>query len=217
MAPSVIGVVVLERLLAGEVADGLLQRCQVATSLVLDVQLEVVERLITSGAVVDVHTFDVVLHLALKEPLDGAVHRRALHLLLQPVAEQAVELLRIVLHEGVRCVPAKGAHELPAGHGCLARLQPVKEVLQSHQQRLRRPLFPTAAAAVDRLVARDARLLRRLGAVNGVDDVAEAADVEERLQQAVHVARRAMVLQPDVAGGSPAAPQAAGDVVHGPP
>mmetsp|Transcript_64893 Transcript_64893/g.146355 ORF Transcript_64893/g.146355 Transcript_64893/m.146355 type:complete len:403 (-) Transcript_64893:736-1944(-) len=113
-----VGVVPLEGLLRCEVLEGLIDGHVVLAALALYVQLDVVECFIPLGLVVHIDTFDVILHLALKEPLDGTIHRCAFHLLLQSVAQNPVQLLCVVLCEGVHGVPTKRLHELSAVH-CL--------------------------------------------------------------------------------------------------
>ena len=46
-----------------------------------------------------------------------------LHLLFQLLAERHIELLRIVLVEGVHCVPAKGIYHSFGGYARLPKLQ----------------------------------------------------------------------------------------------
>jgi hypothetical protein len=61
----------------------------------LDVELEVLEGLAPLGAEVHVHALDEGLRVPLEEARDDALDARALHLLLEAVAEHAVELLRV--------------------------------------------------------------------------------------------------------------------------
>mmetsp|Transcript_64904 Transcript_64904/g.169908 ORF Transcript_64904/g.169908 Transcript_64904/m.169908 type:complete len:424 (+) Transcript_64904:1138-2409(+) len=204
-----VGVVALEGLLRGELLEGLLDAVQLLTPLPLDVQLDVVEGLVASRLVVHVDALDVVLHLPLEEPLDGAVHRRALHLLLKAVAEDPVELLSIVLREGVHRVPPEGLHQLPAVHGLLRSLQSVEDVLQGVDERRR--LASIGLALVGGLVALPARVLGgreillarrvwRVFTIDGVDDLPELAHVEEALEKPVHVAGGSVVHEADAAG-----------------
>mmetsp|Transcript_1048 Transcript_1048/g.2442 ORF Transcript_1048/g.2442 Transcript_1048/m.2442 type:complete len:420 (-) Transcript_1048:691-1950(-) len=138
------------------------------------VQLQVHEALCPRRLVIYVDTLNVVPRVPLKQLLNDALHARALHLLLQLLAQHAVELLHIMLHEGVVGVPAKrlGEH-LGRSRGRL-ELHFVKEVLKRERDV-------------------SLRLLVRGGHV--VHALPEVVDVVERLQQGVHVARRALVLQ----------------------
>mmetsp|Transcript_64905 Transcript_64905/g.169916 ORF Transcript_64905/g.169916 Transcript_64905/m.169916 type:complete len:237 (+) Transcript_64905:1138-1848(+) len=145
-----VGVVALEGLLRGELLEGLLDAVQLLTPLPLDVQLDVVEGLVASRLVVHVDALDVVLHLALEQTLDRPVHGRALHLLLEPVAEDPAELLGVMLREGVHGVPAEGFHELAAVHSLVRSLQLVEDILQRLDQ-WRRLLLLGLPGHVDRL------------------------------------------------------------------
>mmetsp|Transcript_88915 Transcript_88915/g.247009 ORF Transcript_88915/g.247009 Transcript_88915/m.247009 type:complete len:712 (-) Transcript_88915:818-2953(-) len=134
MALCFVRVVALQRLLSCELSQRLLNGPQLLAPLALDVQLYVVESLVAAGLVVHIDALDVVLHLALEEPFDGTVHGCALHLLFQPIAQDPVELLRVVLGEGIHGVPTKGLHELAAVDRLIGRLQPVENVLESHDE-----------------------------------------------------------------------------------
>mmetsp|Transcript_139523 Transcript_139523/g.246599 ORF Transcript_139523/g.246599 Transcript_139523/m.246599 type:complete len:227 (-) Transcript_139523:313-993(-) len=134
MALSFVCIVPLQRLLCCEVTEGLLDILELLAPLALDVELNVIKCLVTLGLVIHVDALDVVLHLSLKESFDGAIHGCALHLFLQPVAEDAVKLLCIMLSEGVHSVPTKRLHQLAAIHGLIRRLQLVEHVLQSLNQ-----------------------------------------------------------------------------------
>ena len=72
----------------------------------LDRHLQVVVLLVAQRLVVDVDARHVVGEFATEEVLHRALDRGALHLLLELLDEHAVELLHVVLHEGV--VPACG-------------------------------------------------------------------------------------------------------------
>mmetsp|Transcript_56186 Transcript_56186/g.171121 ORF Transcript_56186/g.171121 Transcript_56186/m.171121 type:complete len:383 (-) Transcript_56186:558-1706(-) len=147
---GLVGVVALERFLRGEFPERLLDAAQFLAALALDVELNVVKRFVAARLVIDVDALDVILHLALEQALDRAIHGPALHLLLDPVAQDPVQLLYIMLREGVHRVPAKRFHQLAAIHGLIRGLQLVEDVLQGLDQRRRLSLaLVRALAAAD--------------------------------------------------------------------
>mmetsp|Transcript_92838 Transcript_92838/g.271756 ORF Transcript_92838/g.271756 Transcript_92838/m.271756 type:complete len:243 (-) Transcript_92838:420-1148(-) len=201
MALCLVCIVTLKGLFSSELTQRLFDGPELLATFALDVQLDVVEGLVAPGLVVDVYAFNVILHLALKETLDGTIHGRSLHLLLQPVAEYPVQLLRIMLCEGVHGVPAEGLHQLAAVHRLVGGLELVEDVLQSLDERGRAALALLAAGLrqVLRVALLAGALRGRLLAVDGVDDPAELAHVEQALEEAIHVASSSVVLQANVA------------------
>lgn len=141
----------------------------------LDVQLDVHERLLARRLVVDVDALYVVHGLALKQLVDLPLHARALHLFLQPVAQYSVQLLDVVLLEGVAAVPAKRLGEVGGADGGAAKLELVEHPLQRQGH------------------AGGGGLLLAGGHV--VHSLSEQVDVVEGLQQGVHVAGGPLVLK----------------------
>mmetsp|Transcript_7650 Transcript_7650/g.19494 ORF Transcript_7650/g.19494 Transcript_7650/m.19494 type:complete len:1162 (-) Transcript_7650:210-3695(-) len=139
-------------------------------------ELQVVERLLAPRLVLHVDALDVVGELALEEVRHRPLDRRALHLLLELVDEDAVQLLHVVLHESIRRVPAEGFGQLLRRHRRVRVLQLIEDALQREWDRRLRVLLLPGRHVVHRL--------------------AEEGDVLEGLQQRVHVARGALVLQP---------------------
>jgi len=146
----------------------------------LDRHLQVVILLVAQRFVIDVDAIHVVCEFAAEEMLHRPLDRGALHLLLELLDEHPVELLHVVLHERVVRVPPEGLGELLRGDGRVGVLQLVEDALQRQ---------------------RDGRLgVLAVGRVHVVHGLAEVRYVRERLQQRVHVARRALVLEANVAG-----------------
>mmetsp|Transcript_23871 Transcript_23871/g.51155 ORF Transcript_23871/g.51155 Transcript_23871/m.51155 type:complete len:209 (-) Transcript_23871:656-1282(-) len=112
--------------------------------------------------------------------LDGVLHPRALHLLFELLAQHSVQLLDIMLREGIHRVPPKGPGQVLGGHRVRVELHLVEEALQRQRQAL----------------VRQIRLLRR----HVVHRLPEVREVEQGLQQRVHVARGPLVLEAHVAG-----------------
>mmetsp|Transcript_129327 Transcript_129327/g.322395 ORF Transcript_129327/g.322395 Transcript_129327/m.322395 type:complete len:237 (+) Transcript_129327:2754-3464(+) len=192
VALSLVGVIPLQRFLRSELSQGLLDVAKLLSALALDVQLDVVKGFVAPRLVIDVDALDVVLEFTLKEPLDGPIHRGALHLLLDTIAQDSVQLLRIVLCEGVHRVPTERLHELPAVYRLVCSLQLVEHILQCLDQRRRLPF-----AIIDRRRVPDAGglahgtfmcrvLLARsiwvVIAIDGVHYPSELANMEETLQ-----------------------------------
>ena len=108
-------------------------------------------------------------------PLDG----RALHLVLELLHQHAVELLHVVLHEGVVRVPAKGLGQLLGADRRVRVLQLVEDALQRE---------------------RDGGLgVLAVGRVHVVHGLPKVRQVRQRLEQRVHVARRALILESHIA------------------
>mmetsp|Transcript_9499 Transcript_9499/g.22726 ORF Transcript_9499/g.22726 Transcript_9499/m.22726 type:complete len:282 (-) Transcript_9499:207-1052(-) len=195
IAFSLIKVVTVKHLIRSELFHGLLYGLEVVSLLALDVQLNVIKRFAAFGSVVDIEALDVVFHLAFEEPLDGAIHWSAFHLLLQSITQDPVQLLRIVLGECICGVPTKGLHQLLAVDSLLGGLQSVKDILQGLDQ-----------GDISFCVGVACFLHRRiflLLAFDGVNDSPELSGMEEALQQTVHVARCAVVHQADISGFLP--------------
>mmetsp|Transcript_6879 Transcript_6879/g.15697 ORF Transcript_6879/g.15697 Transcript_6879/m.15697 type:complete len:203 (+) Transcript_6879:215-823(+) len=144
----------------------------------LYVQLQVHIRLLPLALVVDVDALDVVDDAALEQLLNRIFHHSALHLLLKLLTQDAVQLLHVVLHEAVVRVPPEARGKLLRCHGRVAVLQLVEQALQSERYAF-------------------ARLLRLRGG-HVVHSLAKVVQVVQCLQQAVHVACRSLILQPDV-------------------
>ena len=71
-----------------------------------------VEALFSGGFIGHLGALHKALHLAFKKVVDGAFHWGSLHLGLKLVAEHTIELLNIMLHEGINRVPPKGLGQL---------------------------------------------------------------------------------------------------------
>lgn len=172
---------------------------------------------------VDVDALDVALHLAAEQAVDGAVGLGALHLGLELVAQDAVELLHVVLQERVEALPAERLGEL--GRACGSDAGSGSEMPQGTSGARRgrkathRPTSPRSGGCRRRVAGRAApcrscrplsgsgtrpvreRVCVSLG-VKGIEGerthFSELVGEEERLEERVHVARRALVLEPDV-------------------
>mmetsp|Transcript_18165 Transcript_18165/g.59353 ORF Transcript_18165/g.59353 Transcript_18165/m.59353 type:complete len:335 (-) Transcript_18165:347-1351(-) len=159
--------------------DVLVEAC-VEILVPFDVKREVQESLFAVRLVVHVQALDIAHHLSPKKFVDCSLHARPLHLLLQPLAHDAIQLLHVMLLERLIGVPAERARQILGGDALLAELDLVKERLQRERDALARNIVLRCRHVVNRL--------------------AEAGDVKERLQQRVHVARRTLVLEPDEPG-----------------
>ena len=113
----VILIIALERLHSHIVFERL-----VNVLLALYVKLNVIERLYPSRLVVDCLALDVRDHLSLVELRNAALHLRVLHLGLQIVQQHSAQLLHVMLHERVECLPAERARQLLGTHRLLAEL-----------------------------------------------------------------------------------------------
>lgn len=142
-----------------------------------DVQLQVHERLLARALALHVDAPHKVLGVALKQPRDSAVDGRPLHLLLELLAQDAVELLHVVLHERVDRVPAERPRQVLGRHRRGAKLELEEEALQRERDR------------GVRLVVGARRHV--------VHGPAERVEVVEGLEKRVHVAGRALVLEAD--------------------
>mmetsp|Transcript_66753 Transcript_66753/g.159654 ORF Transcript_66753/g.159654 Transcript_66753/m.159654 type:complete len:211 (-) Transcript_66753:1090-1722(-) len=130
MAFSLIGIVTFQDLHLGVILQGLLNVLQFLAPLTFDVELDVIKRFVSLGLVININALDEVLHFTLKQSLDGPIHRSALHLLFEPITKNSVQFLRVVLCEGVHCVPTKRLHQLPTVNHRIRRLQLVEDILQ---------------------------------------------------------------------------------------
>lgn len=122
------------------------------------------------------HTYN---HLALKQIGNGAIHASALHLALHVVQQHSTQLLHVVLHERVQCLPAKGLGQLLGAYWLVVELQVVKDALQGQGD------------ALGAVVALSWHL---------IDCLTQLVGEEESLQKGVHVAGGALVLQAHKAG-----------------
>ena len=118
-------------------------------------------------------------HLPLKETGNGSLHAGALHLRLHVVEQHPTELLHVVLPKGVASLPAKGLGQLFRAHWLIAELQLVENALQGEGDACR--LVVTLRGQL-------------------VHCLAQFAGEEERLQEGVHVAGGALVLQSHTTG-----------------
>mmetsp|Transcript_15423 Transcript_15423/g.33400 ORF Transcript_15423/g.33400 Transcript_15423/m.33400 type:complete len:250 (-) Transcript_15423:783-1532(-) len=189
MALRLIEVVSIQAFFCCKIPERLFDIPQLSPVFCLDVELNVVERLVALRLVVNVDALNVVFHLSLEEVFDGSVAGSALHLLLQTVTEDPVQLLGIVLSEGIGRVPAEGPHQFFTVHSLVGRLQLVENILEGMDQRRRSSLrLVCCLLFVPIFVAGDA-----------IYNLPELANVEKTLQQTIHVACCTMVLQTDVA------------------
>mmetsp|Transcript_33165 Transcript_33165/g.88071 ORF Transcript_33165/g.88071 Transcript_33165/m.88071 type:complete len:222 (+) Transcript_33165:302-967(+) len=170
----------------------------------LDVEREVVELLHPLRLVVYVQAAHEVLELAAQQPRHRAFHRGALHLLLEVVAQYAVQLLHVVLRERVERVPPEALGQLSGADARVGGLQAEEHPLQRESHRLVLPVAPLLPPHHQRTVRpRPRRLrpapLRLLLRGHLVHSPPQRGDVVQGLQQRVHVARGALVLEPHVA------------------
>lgn len=75
-------------------------------------QLYRVELVLARRLVLDVDTFYDILRLSFKESVEGSLNRRILHLLVELVAENTVELVHVLLLVDVLRVPPESLKEL---------------------------------------------------------------------------------------------------------
>mgnify|MGYP007002762978 CR=1 FL=1 len=118
-------------------------------------------------------------HLSLKKTGNGFLHAGALHLLLHVVEEHPKKLLHVVLLKGVVSLPAKRLCQFFRVHWLIAKLQVVKDVLQGESDACRL------------VVTFRGHLVHRFSQFVGE---------KERLQEGVHVAGGALVLQSHTTG-----------------
>lgn len=77
-------------------------------SILLDTELQRVEDLFSGRLILDIDALDHVLEFAFEKVLIGSLHFGALHLLLEFLTENAVELVDVLLLVSLVHVPAKG-------------------------------------------------------------------------------------------------------------
>lgn len=101
-----------------------------------DPQLNCVELVVARGLVLNVDALDHVLSLALEEAIVGSFDWCVLHLLVELVAEDAVELVDVLLLVDVLGVPAESLKQLVSSdEGCVAELEVIKDSLEAERNR----------------------------------------------------------------------------------
>mmetsp|Transcript_10917 Transcript_10917/g.26225 ORF Transcript_10917/g.26225 Transcript_10917/m.26225 type:complete len:480 (-) Transcript_10917:830-2269(-) len=191
IAFCLVGVLSFESFLCREIMQRIHNVLHLLPEFTFDVQLNVIECLIAPRLVVHVNALYVVLHFTFKKPLNRSIGRCILHSLLQSIAKDPVQLLCIVLGESIHCIPSERLHQLFAVDGQIRRLHFVENILQGMNQ-LRRSLKVVAFISSASILC----ILRvRILALNGVHNPAELPNVEQTLQQPIHVAGCTMILQ----------------------
>mmetsp|Transcript_26654 Transcript_26654/g.63324 ORF Transcript_26654/g.63324 Transcript_26654/m.63324 type:complete len:372 (-) Transcript_26654:367-1482(-) len=166
----------------------------------LHVERKVVKLLCANRREVHVHTLDKVLELPAEQARDLSVHRCALHLLLEVIAQHAIELLHVVLRERVERIPSEAFGQSLGPYARPRVLQLVKHPLERQRHGVHgvrpwlRPVDHRWVVAFSTLPLPRLLLGRHL-----VHRSPERWYVVQRLEEGVHVAGRALVLETDKA------------------